>query len=81
MYQPTQVPTDPKEIPAYLAVELQALAQSLQSRQNFLYIQTLNVAPTKPRDGMIVRADGVNWNPGAGSGFYGYRNAGWNFLG
>jgi hypothetical protein len=81
MYAPTPVPTDQKDIPGYLAVELQALANALQARQQFLYIDTLNVAPTKPRDGMIVRADGVNWNPGAGTGFYGYRNGGWNLLG
>jgi hypothetical protein len=80
MYSPKQVPTSANAIPAYLAVELQDLSQSLQSQQQFLYIQTLNAAPSKPREGMIVKADGTNWNPGSGAGFYGYR-AGWRFLG
>ena len=27
-----------------------------------------HVAPVKPREGMLVYADGVNWNPGSGAG-------------
>ena len=65
----------------YMQRELQVIAQSFQSQQAFLQIQTLNAPPKKPRDGMIVKADGVNWNPGTGSGFYGYRNAAWFLLG
>lgn len=33
-----------------------------------------NVEPTKPRQGMLVYADGTNWNPGSGAGVY-VRNA------
>jgi len=40
------------------------------------------VAPTKPRDGMVKLADGVNWNPtGAGQGVYCYYGAAWHLLG
>lgn len=38
-------------------------------------------APRNPQEGMIVRADGVNWDPGAGGGFYGYHNGSWTKLG
>jgi hypothetical protein len=81
MYVPTPVPVKAESLPNYLATELQALAQSLQGSVPFLMLQTFNAAPLKPRDGMIVRADGTHWNPGSGSGFYGYRDAAWHLLG
>lgn len=32
----------------------------------------LDVEPKKPRDGMIRKADGTNWDPGDGRGYYGF---------
>lgn len=46
-----------------------------------IYLDTLNAAPAVLVDGMIVKADGVNWNPGAGAGVYCYYGAAWNLLG
>ena len=46
-----------------------------------LYLDTLNAAPAVLVDGMVVKADGVNWNPGAGAGVYCYYGAAWNRLG
>ncbi len=40
----------------------------------------LNAAPAKPRGGMVVYADGTNWNPGAGEGIYAYYGGVWNKL-
>ncbi len=80
-YFPTPVPATPAEIPAYLARELQALSQSLSGVQDFLILDTLHVAPKKPREGMVVKADGVNWNPASGAGFYGYKSGAWVLLG
>jgi hypothetical protein len=39
--------------------------------------------PDKPRDGMIRKADGTNWNPGGGRGYYGYDEVSgtWKLLG
>lgn len=43
--------------------------------------------PAKPRNGMIRMADGTNWNPGSGRGYYGYDEnvaapaSKWKFLG
>jgi len=34
-------------------------------------------APLKPREGMIVYADGVGWNPGSGTGPYAYVGGAW----
>lgn len=80
MYTPSDVPLDPKQIPDFLRTELLNLSQALVSQLEFIQLQTLYVAPPKPREGMVVKADGVTWNPGSGAGFYGYR-AGWRFLG
>ena len=48
-----------------------------------IQLPELNVAVAKPRDGMIIFADGVNWEPdgAGGQGYYGYYNAAWHKLG
>ena len=33
-------------------------------------VPELNAEPERPHNGMIVIADGTDWNPGAGAGFY-----------
>lgn len=33
--------------------------------------------PSKPREGMLVIADGVAWDPGAGKGAYEYKTGAW----
>jgi hypothetical protein len=78
MYTPTPVPQT--DLSAYLDKELRAIALALLSPEPFYILQTLNVAPPKPREGMIVKADGTHWNPGSGAGVYCYRG-GWTFLG
>lgn len=44
-------------------------------------ISLYEAAPVNPEEGMIVRADGTNWDPGSGRGYYGYDNGNWTFLG
>lgn len=41
----------------------------------------LNAVPAKVFEGLTVRADGTNWNPGAGRGVYCYQGGAWTFLG
>lgn len=41
---------------------------------------TLRREPNNPLEGMIVIADGIDWDPGSGGGFYGYRNGSWEKL-
>ena len=43
-------------------------------------IRIYNVAPVKYFDGMMVMADGTNWDPGSGEGVYVYYNSAWNKL-
>jgi len=44
-------------------------------------LPTLHKPPKKFVEGMIVLADGTDWNPGGGRGFYGYSNGTWRYLG
>lgn len=43
-------------------------------------IQPSNRAADKPRDGMVLYADGTNFNPGLGAGCYEYRAGAWHKL-
>lgn len=64
----------------YLEGELDALAQHFNN-QDLIWLKERFVAPAKPRTGMVVLADGTEWDPGAGAGFYGYYGAAWVKLG
>lgn len=48
--------------------------------RDFIKLRVLNAEPKKPRKGIIVYADGTNWNPGSGEGVYVYKS-GWVLLG
>lgn len=61
--------------------ELQKIAQAIDTPDQFLTLEKLYAAPTKYRDGTIVFADGVVWDPGSGVGYYGYHSGVWNKLG
>jgi len=78
-YVPSPVPNDPEDIPKYLNEELNKIADLLQYVVA-KYIEFRNVAPEKPREGMIYGADGTNWNPGAGKGIYAYYGGAWTKL-
>lgn len=42
----------------------------------------LHTPPEKPRHGLVVYADGTDWNPGSGEGLYRFSSAAtWVFLG
>ena len=61
--------------------ELWNIAKAMQSPNEFLMVAMSHKQPDKPRDGMIILADGTDFNPGSGAGFYGYRAGAWRFLG
>lgn len=74
------IPQDSAEFVGWVTDEFRRLAAALQLAiaRN---VEKSFVAPSKPRDGMVVFADGVKWNPGSGQGFYGFYNSAWHFLG
>lgn len=41
------------------------------------YLEVQHVEPEKNREGRVVFADGVDWNPGSGAGLYEYRGGTW----
>ena len=61
--------------------ELNKIAQAMETADPFITLDTLYAAPTKYREGTIVKADGTTWNPGSGAGVYCMRGAAWTFLG
>jgi hypothetical protein len=79
-YVPQPVPDDPKDLARYLRNELQQIQFSIDQLATG-QLEVTTVAPAKPRDGMLRRADGTSWNPGSGQGVYCYYNAAWRFLG
>ena len=79
MYIPTNVPNDSALLPGFLMEELRRISLGTSTRT--VQLDVLHKAPDKPKDGMVVMADGVSFNPGSGPGFYGYRGGAWRFLG
>ena len=77
-YVPGQVPEG--DLVRFLRQELQAISFALSAVQDG-QIDVTTVAPSKPRDGMLRRADGTSWNPGSGAGVYCFYGAVWHFLG
>lgn len=64
-----------------LRIELNKISQAMETADERLTLQVLHAAPQKFREGTIVLADGTDWNPGAGAGYYGYHSGAWNKLG
>lgn len=65
-----------------LANTISALIKDISNIVNagkftLVQLDTLTAEPDDPYTGMIVYADGVSWNPGAGEGIYGYQAGAW----
>lgn len=62
------------DLALYVEDELEALASALGTDEEF----NINYSePTRPRKGLMVYADGTQWNPGNGAGFYFYSGSSW----
>lgn len=84
MFEPESPPENgtPQEIIEWAHRQFQSISESQRAPKPMEWLGVLNVAPIRPRDGMIAYADGTNWNPGAGGeGVYAYYNSTWNRLG
>ena len=65
-----------------LGDELRHIADALSEVEtDTVLLKQWNAEPDKLYDGLVAYADGSNWNPGSGEGFYGYYNAAWHSLG
>lgn len=56
-----------------LVKQQQLVLQNIDAAFN----RVLHAEPSKPRDGDLARADGTDWNPGAGAGLYQYQGVAW----
>ena len=82
-YAASELPADilhPEQLRRYLRDEFIEVEVALLGVELIQLVQ-LDVAPDKPRDGMIILADGTNFNPGSGAGFYGRSAGAWVKLG
>jgi len=77
--QPTDI-TDVKDLVSFIVRENRRIAVALDGAMPSTLTE-LNAAPAKPRNYMVVAADGTNWNPGSGKGAYIYYSSAWHFLG
>lgn len=71
---------DTEELIDWLGREFEAVEQAL-ALQDLVKLKELHEPPVKLQTGQIVLADGTDWNPGAGAGFYGYYGGAWHKLG
>jgi len=78
---PSNIPANPESIARILQEELRKLELSDRRITALeLLLEPLHVEPERPRDGLVVVADGTDWDPGSGGGMYRYDTA-WNFIG
>lgn len=66
-----------EDLVVYLQQELSRISAALQLVEQGRFAPVMYNAPERPRDGTLVYADGVSWNPGSGMGFYEYRSGAW----
>jgi hypothetical protein len=77
-YQPNEPPSleSVDELRNYLRDELRAIAREMGD-MTALELRTTYTPPVRPREGMIVSADGTKWNPGGGQGIYAFVGGVW----
>ncbi len=71
-----------EDLAKWLTDELNKVAATMASLDaTIIRFVQLNEEPARLSEGMVVNADGTNWNPGSGVGLYIYRSAAWVKLG
>ncbi|MGW8178205.1 MAG: hypothetical protein ACWGQW_05470 [bacterium] len=73
------VPLDPAYLPVYLAEHFRRLHEVTRALSQGTF-DVLHEEPEKYYTGMLVLADGTDWDPGSGEGIYCYYDAQWNKL-
>lgn len=66
-----------------LRTAFRTLKDGLEREMQYDIYRVLHVAPTRTFGGMVVNADGTDWNPGSGAGMYlrNEANTAWSFAG
>ena len=78
-YVPKTVPLNtPAGLRDWLASELRRIANALaEPAVEVQHLVPLAAEPSRREDGMVVYADGTNWNPGSGAGVYAREAGAW----
>jgi hypothetical protein len=82
-YSPRPVPQltgDAGNLALWIAEELRNVARSFQESEQVQHT-ILYEEPPRPREGLVVVADGTAWNPGQGAGQYTFINGVWVYNG
>lgn len=79
-YQPGDPPADLAQLPRFVREELQRIKAMFDALAAG-HVDKTYAPPAKPRDGDVRYADGTQWDPGSGTGFYFYNGSAWKFLG
>lgn len=78
MFVPDPIPSNKEDIESWMFEQFDKLSNVLQSLETEGIIFTpLHEEPDKPEEGLVVWADGSDWNPGAGPGKYTYTGTVW----
>lgn len=76
-----QPPTDEADIPQYLAKLVPILQQYFNDPEvDSITLTKTHEAPERVEEGMVVYADGTDWNPGSGEGIYKYQSGAWSLI-
>jgi hypothetical protein len=73
----------PDEVPAeysaeFLQTELQRISDWIEEIETgSIIFPPVHVEPEKVEEGLVVNADGTDWNPGSGAGLYQYLSSAW----
>lgn len=79
IYTPTPIPEEYD--PSFWRQELERIAIAIQELEvPWIILSPQGTPPDKTKNGMVVNADGTNWNPGAGAGLYERVGGSWNKL-
>lgn len=87
MYVPSPPPSPTTSsvgmLVAYVYRELQNVASAFSGvNLDYMALKTWHAAPPRAFEGMLVLADGTNWNPtGSGGGLHAYRGGAWVRIG
>jgi microcystin-dependent protein len=76
VYSPSTFPFGEEDFRKWAFEELRKVETAL-SLFDFAVLKEQHNEPSRPRDGMVVYADGSDWDPGEGEGIYARINAAW----
>ena len=81
-FEPEPIPAskDPAVVLNYVYLQFQLLSIVLEGVENVKLFER-HVEPFRKDTGTIVLADGTDWDPGSGRGFYGWDGTTWFYLG